>query len=83
MRPLDTSPEVHQMQIDHYRRMTGEERMLQAFQISEDLAEFALAGIQARHPDYTDEDMRLAFRRMWFGEELFRQAWPDAPLITP
>jgi hypothetical protein len=83
VRPLDTSPEVHRIQMDRYRRMTGEERVLEAVAMSEQLYEFAASGVRSRHPAYSDDEVELALRRMRLGDDLFRQAWPDAPLLAP
>jgi hypothetical protein len=83
VRPLDTSPEIHEMQIERYRRMTGEERVLQAVAMSDDLRQFTAAGIRARHPSYTVDEVEWALRRMRLGTELLRRVWPDAPLLAP
>jgi hypothetical protein len=83
VRPLDTSPEVHRMQIERYRRMSGEERVAQALSMSEDLYAFATTGVRVRHPGYTDDEVEAAVRRMRLGDDLFRRAWPDAPLLAP
>ncbi len=37
------------------------------------------SGIRARHPEYTDEQVRLAAIRIWLSPEVFRLAYPDAP----
>ena len=71
------------MQMDRYRRMTGEERVLQAISMSEQLYEFAASGVRQRHPSYSEEEVQLALRRMRLGDALFRQAWPHAPLLAP
>jgi len=42
----------------------------------------AEAGIRARHPDYGDEQVTWALRRLRLGDDLLRQAWPDAPLVA-
>jgi hypothetical protein len=43
----------------------------------------ALESIQRRHPGYDDREARLALFRLLLGDELFRRAWPDAPLLAP
>ena len=69
------------MQIERYRSMTGEERVLAAIELSEQLLDITLEGICRRHPDYTSEDARLALARLRLGDDLFRAAWPHAPLL--
>jgi hypothetical protein len=83
VRPLDTSPEIHRMQIERYRRMTGEERVALALRMSEDLHDFAASGVRSRHPGYSDDEVEAALRRMRLGDDLFRRAWPDTPLLAP
>jgi hypothetical protein len=83
VRPLDTSPEIHAMQIDRYRRMTGEERVLEVFALSDELRLFAAAGIRARHPSYSDDEVEWALRRIRVGGELFHAVWPGAPILPP
>jgi hypothetical protein len=43
----------------------------------------ALAGIRHRHPEYNDEQARLALFRVLLGDELFKRAWPRAVLLPP
>jgi len=61
--------------------MTGDERVRLAVEMSEDAREIARCGIRARHPDYTPTDVENALRRQLLGDELFRRAWPTAPLL--
>jgi hypothetical protein len=83
VRPADTSPEIHRMQIERYRAMTGEERVLQAVELSDELRRFAVAGIRSRHPAYSDDEVEWALRRMRLGADVVRQVWPEAPLLAP
>lgn len=66
-----------------YRRMTPGQRVALAAQMSEDVRAIAAAGIHARHPEYTREDVEHALRRLTLGDDLFRRAWPRAPLLAP
>jgi hypothetical protein len=83
MRPRDTSLAVHEAQIERYRRMTPAERVALAVEMSEDTRAIAAAGIRARHPSYSTSDVRYALLRLLLGDELFRRAWPHAPLLPP
>jgi hypothetical protein len=51
--------------------------------LSAETRQLTRAGIRARHPDYTDEEVELALRRILYGDDLFTRAWPDQPLIAP
>ena len=79
----DTDPDAHALQIELYRRMTGAERLAIAFRLTEMTREAAIAGIRARHPDYDEDDVHAAFRRLWLGVELTLAAWPEQPLVDP
>ena len=45
--------------------------------------EVAQAGIQARHPEYGDEDLKWALFRLLLGDALFRAAFQGRPLLAP
>lgn len=66
-----------------YRKMTCAERTTIGHQMSIDAREIALAGIRSRHPDYDEATARWALFRLLVGDELFRKAWPAAPLVDP
>jgi hypothetical protein len=80
---LDTSREALDRQIEAYRRMDGAARVEIAALLSDDVREVAAAGIQARHPEYSKEQARLALYRLLYGDNVFRGAWPIHPLLDP
>lgn len=48
-----------------WRKMTGSQRMEKAFRLTEEMREVARAGLRARHPDATEEEiMRMDADRM-------------------
>ncbi len=69
----DTSPEIQAIQDEIYRRMTGEERLKLAFELSDTARAFALAGLRQRHPDWTDWELKRELLRYAFGS----QPWPE------
>src|SRR5437773_1598865 len=81
--PLDTTPEAYAAQIEAYRHMSGKERTAVAFRLNELARETAIAGIRARHPDYAEEQVRLAFFRLTLGDEVTRAVWPGRALVDP
>ena len=83
MRPRDTSLGGHRAQLDAYRRMGAGRRAQIAARLSADVRRLSRAGIRSRHPAYTDEDVELALRRLLYGDDLFRRAWPGRPLLAP
>jgi hypothetical protein len=79
----DTSPEAAAVQRAIWERMGPEGRLRLALRMSEDVRALAAAGIRHRHPDYDDGDVRWALFRLVHGDELFRKAWPQAPIRDP
>jgi len=62
----DTSPAIRKMQLEIERAMTGEERLLQALEMSAFARELAKSKIRSDHPDWSEpqiarEVLRLAF----------------------
>ena len=83
VRPRDTSPDSHQAQLRAYRRLGPAGRARVAGKLSADTRELTRAGIRARHPEYGDEEVESALRRILLGDELFCRAWPALPLLPP
>lgn len=81
--PADTDPEAHDFQTEIYRRMSGPERVAIAMQLTETVRQTALAGIRSRHPEYDEDQVRQAFFRVWLGDPLTLEVWPDRPLVDP
>lgn len=82
-RPFDTSVEAHAVQTLIYRRMTGAERLATAFRLSAGARSMALAGIKARHPEYSTSDAHRALARLTLGDDLVSRLWPGQPLVAP
>jgi hypothetical protein len=83
VRPRDTSPEALAVQTAIYRRMTPTQRCELAVSMSLGARSVALSGIRNRHPDYDEHRARFALFRLLLGDDLFRRAYPDAPLVEP
>jgi hypothetical protein len=81
--PLDTSPEAHRIQMERYRRMTGEERVALALRMTAQAWRISADGIRSRHPEYTGEEVKWALARLRLGDDLFGSAWPEAPVLAP
>jgi hypothetical protein len=79
----DTSPEADALQIEAYRRMGGTGRAQVMFRLCEMARQAAEAGIRKRHPDYDDAQVRMAFARLLYGDDLVRGAWPGRALVDP
>jgi hypothetical protein len=59
----DTSPEAEARQLEIFRRMSGEERLRTAMNLSDEIRDIALAGIRNRHPNSSEEEIRILFYR--------------------
>ena len=82
-RPADTTPEAWAIQLEVWRRMGPERRIAAAISMSEELVTLTRAGIQARHPEYDDEAVRLAEIRQRLGDELYSKVYPGAARWDP
>ncbi len=79
----DTSPEARKVQIRIWRRLGPSGRVALAAKMSENVRSIAMDGVRRRHPEYSEEEVRHAVFRMMLGDDLYRQAWPDRPLLRP
>ena len=83
MRARDTTGEAHAVQLAIYRRMTLDERLGLAFELSEAARRTSLDGILARHPDYDEATAVRALFRLQHGAELYAKVWPHLPAPAP
>lgn len=67
----DTSPAAHALQLKIQSSMSGEQRIVLAYEMSMFARELASAGIQRDHPDWTEAQV---------ARELLRLAFLPAPL---
>ena len=58
---LDTSPEIEAMQSQIHERMSGEQRLLMALEISYFAHELAKQGLRDAHPDWSEDKIRREF----------------------
>ena len=59
MRPEDTSPEAWRVLVDIYRRMSPDEKLQRAFDLSEFVRSASEAGIRSQYPDASDREVFL------------------------
>ena len=79
----DTTAEAAEVQRRILRAMSMSRKAELVADLCETTRAMALAGIRARHPDYDQRSALLALWRSLYGDELFRRAWPQAPLLAP
>jgi len=63
------------------RSMGGSRRIEMVVEMSAAADALTRAGIRSRHPDYSDDDVRLTAWRLRWGDDLYRAALPDAPIL--
>jgi hypothetical protein len=83
MRPLDTNSEAEKVQIEIFRHMAPQKRLQSTALLSETCRILLAEGIRKRHPNYNEEQVRLAVIRCLLPENLFLQAYPNACHILP
>jgi regulator of sirC expression with transglutaminase-like and TPR domain len=77
MRPADTSPEAWRQYEDILRRMTPEQKLQRAFELSRMVRTLAEAGLRERYPQAEDREIFLRRVRQEWGPELFRRVYGD------
>jgi len=83
MQPFDTTPYADQIQVEVFRRMRPEERLQSALSLAQTSRELLKEGIRRRHPEYGEEQVRLAAIRIMLGEDLFLLAYAKAKDTLP
>lgn len=73
--PRDTTPEAMRVQIEVWRRMGGSRRLAMAMELTESVRRMALNGIRASHPEYSEEEARLALFERMHGKEFVDRIW--------
>ena len=69
MHPLDTSATARERQSEAFRRMTPEQRLAVAAEMSDEIRAVAESGIRGRQPDYSDDEVRAALVVILLGRE--------------
>ena len=65
--PSDTSPEAAAIQQEIFRRMTPEQRLRIALELSEEMRNIALSGLRSRQPELTEEELKREMLRIMYG----------------
>ena len=83
MRSLDTSSQAEKVQVEVFRRMKPEMRLQMAIDLAQTSRKLVEEGVYRRHPDYGEDQIRLAAIRLILEEDLFLSAYPEARDILP
>lgn len=66
----DTSDDALAVQLECLRRMTPHERLRRACAWSGQIRRMAFDAIRRRHPEYSDDDVRMKFIELTYGQTL-------------
>lgn len=77
MRPADTSPEAWREYWQILRRMTPEEKLQRAFELTRLARNFAEAGLRERYPHANEREIFLRRVRQEWGAPLFGKVYGD------
>lgn len=62
----DTSPDAAEIQLEIFRRMTGEQRLQRALEMSDFTRELSLSRIRDEHPEWSDWQVKRELLRIEF-----------------
>ena len=79
----DTSEDAARVQLEVYRRMAPSERLNVGLELTRMSRDLLAQGIRARHPDYSDDEVKWAVIRVWIGRDMFRRVYPHGPQLDP
>ena len=65
----DTTSEAAALQVEIYRKMSGEQRLKLAIEMSEFARELTLSRLRSEHPEWSDWELRRELLRYAFGSE--------------
>jgi hypothetical protein len=78
----DTDPLIEARQVERWRAMTAEEKLMTAASASAAVRELAMAGLRLRHPSANEREIFLRYAMLTLGVETAAMVYPDArPLI--
>ncbi len=78
MRELDTSSKARKVQIEILRKMGPEQRLKVSLELTGYLKKLLEEGVKSRHPEYSEQEVKLAVIRILLGNELFEIVYPGA-----
>jgi hypothetical protein len=83
MKRLDTTKNAEDIQLEIFRKMSPERRLLAALHLTRISRELLAAGIRKRHPKYDEHQVKLASIKLTIGADLFARVYPQAKDLLP
>ncbi len=79
---LDTPPEIEEMVLNRYRRMTPFEKLLQVWELNRMAQSMAALRIQTQYgPGLSDRELRLRLAALWLDRETMIKAFGWDPEV--
>jgi hypothetical protein len=79
---LDTPPEIEEIVLEHYRRMSPFEKLMQVFELNQMAQSMAALRIQAQYgPDLSERELRLRLAALWLERDLMIEAFGWDPEV--
>jgi len=75
----DTSPEAEEVLLDLLRRKTAAEKMRMVNQLNTRMRRAVLCGLQQRHPQMTEKQLKRKLADILLGEELATKVYGKFP----
>ena len=80
---LDTPPEIEEMMLERYRRMSPLDRLRQVFELNYAVQAMAAARLQAQYgPDLSERELRLRLAALWLDRETMIEVYGWDPEIA-
>lgn len=67
---MDQESKAAEIQMRVHRGMTGAQRLLIALQMSDLVRKLAISRLRSEHPEWSEEELRLALLRSLFGASI-------------
>jgi hypothetical protein len=80
--PADTTPRAYELQFEHFRTMSPQQKGEILTALTFAVQDLALAGLRMQHPNEADDELRLRLAVRRLGAETVRRAYghvPDEP----
>jgi hypothetical protein len=78
--PLDTTLDAARVYFATLRKLGADRRLQMALELTETMRRGVEEGVRMRHPDYSQNEVRLAVLRLMIGDELFRECCPGCTI---
>jgi len=79
----DTTREAEQIQIQALRRMGPEGRLRAGISLARASRDLLLVGLRKRHPEFDEDQIKMAYLELVLPRDLFLVAYPEARNVLP